>query len=89
MNRKIVINPDYIFNNMESANVVLTPTMENVYLLGDVETIITNAFASPITIVEALYTIKEQFDASSFNESECLDFINKLLSSNILMYAND
>ena len=86
---KYIFNPEYVINENEKMNVVFTSEMENIYVLKDVESIILKSFHQEKTIDEAVREIKTLFTYDTFNQEECIEFINTLIKEGVLVNAQD
>ena len=80
-----VINSEYNLTNNGENNIILTPDMGKVYILQEVETVILECFKVPISIDLAVANIQNKFSASSFDRNECINFINQLIETGILV----
>lgn len=78
-----VINPEYVVNEMDDSIVLFTADMEKIYIFNDVEKIILNAFVDSIDLRHAVKEISAQFN--SFDENECIEYIEKLISERVLV----
>lgn len=77
-----IINPEYVLNEMDDQILLFTANMEKIYIFNVIEQIILLAFVEPTTIKQAVELIREHF--CSFKENECIEYIDKLISENIL-----
>lgn len=84
MKNNYILNPTFVLNFTDDYNIIFTPNMEKIYVLGEVENIIVNAFINPISINDAISKICLNFTSSTFKEAECLEFIHKLIEEEIL-----
>lgn len=86
---KYIINPQNVMIDNDGTTVVLTPSMETIFVLRDVEKIIIDSFSSPTTIQGALGIVKPKFQKESFVEEECECFVKEAIIKGVLIDAQN
>ena len=88
MKNKYIFNKSLEINELDDQNVIFTPNMEKVYILGNVESVIIREFFVPISIDSAIQKISTFFD-SNFCPEDCREDIDKLITEKILIYVEN
>ncbi len=86
---KYIINQDFDKIDDENKTILFTGTVENVYILNEIETQIWKLFDRPCFITEA----HEKFDTVTsqvkVKKEDFFDFVEQLIIMRILILSND
>ena len=83
--KKYYINPNIVINKTENFQTIFTPNVDKVFVLQDIESEVLQVFITPMCIKDAVSILSQRFTSETFNETECIQYINKLIEFEILV----
>lgn len=86
---RYIINRDFDKIDNENKTILLTGTVEKVYILNEIETQIWKLFDCPCSINEAHRNFNTVISKVKVKKEDFFDFVEQLIARRILILSND